>query len=248
MKRRIKALTAASNVPLYDPYFSSVVSLLHYNGPNGGTTFTDVKGKTWTPSNTVLVTAEAKFGSAAGGFAGNSSSSRIQTPDHADFDMGSGEFTVEYWIKHNVIAGSFNRGHVMHSAFGGTGGWHFFTRLADTKLTFATNTSGVSGTAVDSGTMTTGVYYHIAGVRDFSGGGDNLRLYRDGVQVGSSATTGTVNNNAVPCFVGGVWNTVSPFANSYFDGWMDDLRITKGVCRYPGGTTFTPPTAAFPDS
>ena len=36
--------------------------------------------------------------------------------------------------------------------------------------------------------------------------------------------------------------------SSYWNGWIWGLRMTKGVCRYPGGTTFTPPTAPFPNS
>ena len=30
--------------------------------------------------------------------------------------------------------------------------------------------------------------------------------------------------------------------------FVDDARITKGVARYPGGTTFDVPTEAFPTS
>jgi len=32
------------------------------------------------------------------------------------------------------------------------------------------------------------------------------------------------------------------------DGWIDELRITKGVARYANGSRYTPATAAFPQS
>ena len=30
------------------------------------------------------------------------------------------------------------------------------------------------------------------------------------------------------------------------NGYLDDIRLTNGYCRYPNGTTFTPPTASLP--
>ena len=46
-----------------DPNFSSVTSLLHFDGVDASTTFTDVKGKTWTASGSAqLDTAQAKWG------------------------------------------------------------------------------------------------------------------------------------------------------------------------------------------
>jgi hypothetical protein len=50
-------------------------------------------------------------------------------------------------------------------------------------------------------------------------------------------------NNSGPLVIGG--GAFAPSTRS-FSGYIDDLRITKGVARYTAG--FTPPTAAFPDS
>lgn len=228
-----------------DPSFASVKSLLHFEGADASTTFTDQIGKTWSAfGNAQIDTAQFKYGSASGLFDGNGD--YITTPDHADFDFGSGAFTVECWARWNSLAGTANQGLVEHDALGGTRGWLLFTRSADDHLTFQARVSSTDYFAIDSAAPSTATWYHIAAVRDLAGG-DNIRLYRDGVQVASVAITGAINVPAVPCVVGALWNISSPAASSYFNGWMDDLRITKGVCRYPAGTTFTPPTVVFPD-
>ena len=77
-------------------------------------------------------------------------------------------------------------------------------------------------------------WYHVAYVRS-SG---TTKLYIDGTEIISVAdTTNYTDTN----FTVGGW-----YSNSYLlNGYIDDLRITKGVARYTAA--FTPPTAAFPD-
>src|SRR5690606_34123168 len=78
-----------------DPYWSSVSSLLHFNGSNGSTTFTDEKGVGWTASGDAEIsTAQSKFG--------GSSLSLDGTGDwldasNAGFTFGTGDFTIEAW-------------------------------------------------------------------------------------------------------------------------------------------------------
>ena len=80
---------------------SYTVALLHFNGADASTTFIDESGKTWTASgNAQIDTAQSKFGGASGLFDGTGDS--ITTPDHADFDVGSGDFTVDFWMRQNT--------------------------------------------------------------------------------------------------------------------------------------------------
>jgi hypothetical protein len=67
------------------------------------------------------------------------------------------------------------------------------------------------------------------------------RFYIDGVQIDSIANTTNLNQQTSNVsYVGGNPNGYT------LTGYMDDFRVTNGVCRYPNGTTFTPPTAALP--
>lgn len=229
--------------PATDPYFASVASLLHFNGADASTTFTDVKGKIWTASsNAQIDTAQFKYGTASGLFSGVSAD-KIQTPHHADFDFGSGDFTVEGWLRFNSIAANNYQGIVGHDDIVGTRGWLLITgdntEATPDGLMFAAFVGGTIYAARDTAAVATGAWFHVAACRD----GGTLRLYRDGVQVGSTAIAGAINNPSTPCMAGAL-----SVAGGDFNGWMDDLRITKGVCRYPSGTTFTPSATAFPDA
>jgi hypothetical protein len=66
-------------------------------------------------------------------------------------------------------------------------------------------------------------------------------MFKNGTQVGTSfADTQTVSSTRA--FLIG---TRDDNLNYSFEGYIDDLRITKGVARYT--SNFTPPAAPFPD-
>ena len=76
---------------------------------------------------------------------------------------------------------------------------------------------------------------HLAASR----GGGTVRLFIDGVVVSSGVLP--VNLSDAATLIG--YRNAS--YNGYLNGYIDDLRITKGVARYTAN--FTPPTAAFPN-
>jgi hypothetical protein len=83
-------------------------------------------------------------------------------------------------------------------------------------------------------------WYHVALVRSGSGT-NNMKLYLDGVLESQNTNTYTVPVNDIV-----LGRTYTNLNSEYFNGYIDDLRITKGVARYTAN--FTPPTAAFPNS
>ena len=69
-----------------------------------------------------------------------------------------------------------------------------------------------------------------------------MRLYINGVQEATADLTGkTVKDSATTLSIGRGGESTS----QWFVGYMDEVRITKGDCRYTSGTTFTPSTTAF---
>jgi hypothetical protein len=89
-----------------DPFFPDTVLMIPFTGTNGSTTFLDWKGKTISVyGNTQISTAQSKYGGSSGLFDGASDYLRIE--DHADFDFGAGDFTIEFYAYFNSVSGSY---------------------------------------------------------------------------------------------------------------------------------------------
>jgi hypothetical protein len=211
-----------------DPYFSSVVALLHLNGTDGSTTFTDVIGNTWSGGGDAQIdTAQSQFGGAS--LLLDGTGDYIGGPSGSPFNFGTGDFTVECFVRmasltgiQQVFAGSQN-GDVSIYMDGGV--------PAIGRRSVAVDQTGSSGVSVDTWT-------HVA----WSRAAGTLRIFVAGTSVASAA-----NGNGYDAGGGNVIVGCSTTGGAFpFNGWMDEIRITKGVGRYT--SNFTPPSAAFPDS
>ena len=84
--------------------------------------------------------------------------------------------------------------------------------------------------------MTVNHWHHVAGVRD----GNTLRVYQNGVQVGTASYSDSILNNTTDAlFIGDVQTSDTNNMN----GFISNVRLINGTCIYPNGTTFTPPTS-----
>lgn len=210
-----------------DPDFASVGALLHLDGTNGGGSFPDVKGNTWTASTVTTTTAHSKFGTASADF--TTAGARLLTGSAAWFDFAAGNFTIEAWCKKST---------------GGTGDEHIFDAWPGRFLFRYRNGSPqlfVAGVGSPLLSFTASIsstdFVHVAIVRN----GNVWTVYFDGVSVASTTTSGTISSTADDFVIGN-----SGTGSDTFGGYIDEVRVTKGVARYTAA--FTPPTAAFPDS
>ncbi|MGH8237839.1 MAG: hypothetical protein ACREXP_12555, partial [Steroidobacteraceae bacterium] len=91
--------------PLYpnDASYASVISLMHYNGPNAGTRFIDQRRPyIWTRNGTPTIdTSQSKFLGASGSF--NGSNQYLSSPANAEFNL-NGDLTVECWLRLTSLA------------------------------------------------------------------------------------------------------------------------------------------------
>ena len=216
-----------------DPDYSSVSLLLHGNGTNGSTTITDNSPtpKTVTAvGNAQISTTQSKFGGASIAFDGTGD--YLDISSNSAFGYGLSDFTIEFWIYRNVsiVLQSFLDQRIgIETALAPTiyiSGNSFFY--------YANGANRISG-----GTLAASQWLHIA----LSRSGTATKLFVSGVQVGSTFTD-TINYVDSPVRIGGA-NGGTPPGVASLDGYIDDLRITKGVARYT--SNFSVPSVQFPD-
>jgi hypothetical protein len=161
----------------------------------------------------------------------------LLTPTKTPFTLGSGDFTIEGWINQTATKNAYIAGQADSTfSVGGSAWFLYVTALAPQ---FGVIVGATQSLTSQNLTAPTNTWTHIAGVRD----GNNIRLYVNGVQSSSAAVSGSINSPTSSVCIGRAGDYVA----SYFNGYIDDFRFTKGICRYPSGTTFTPPDAAFPN-
>lgn len=206
-------------------------SLLHFDGADGGTVFTDESGKTWTAIGTAqLDTAQKKFGSASGLFGGTP---YIYTADNADFNVAAGDFTMDFWLYRSGTADANLAG--QGSAGATTRSFYVdCTTNAPRALIFYGTAFKV---ATSAATVALNTWTHIAQIRN----GNDMSIYVAGVRQGSVDVTGvTVNDSAEALGIACLGNYAGAAA---FVGQIDEFRFSKGTARWTAN--FTPPTAPY---
>ena len=217
-----------------DTNSASIVLAIPMDGTNNGTTFTDqsatIKGsgsaKTFTISgDTKTVTSQSKFYGSSGYFDGTGdylTSSSTGT----DMTVGSGAFTIEFWVNFNSFSGT----PIVVSA--GTGGFSVGVNGSGNVFMYR-NGPGGWGETWTTTALSTGQWYHIV-TQTSSGSGGVWTSYINGVS--QSTKSGWAGEGSTsPLYIGGYGNGVgSQLPNAY----IQDIRIYKGVAKYT--SDFTP--------
>lgn len=212
-----------------DPYFANVVSLLNFGGADGSTTFTDAKGRIWTPHGAAEI--DTSLGYNAGLFPGGTND-YIETPEDAALTM-AGDFTIDFILR---ISSMTLGGIMANSATSfGFGDWAIVLNHAvnPNKLSFFARDVS-AGAIVASNALSVDTDYHI----EISRGGGNYRIFQGGTLANSAgASAPSIQLSRLGLRIGRYWNGASPVR-------IIASRITAGVCRHT--SNFTPPTAPFP--
>ena len=150
--------------------------------------------------------------------------------------FGSGNFTIEMWFYITAFTNTYST--LYDSRPISTQGAYPTIAITSGRLYYYVSSAERIATA--NSAISTGQWYHLAVSRS----GTSTKMFLDGTQVGSTYTDSTIYINGPGRPVIGAEGFNSPPSDS-INGYIDDLRITKGYARYTA--TFTPPTAAFPD-
>jgi len=210
------------------------VLMLHCDGTNGSTSFPDSSqyGHVMTARNGASVNAsQGQFGQSAE-FDG--SNNRIDTPDSADWDFGSGDFTIDFWYRPNDL-GSDQTLIAQWNVAGGNGAW-YVCHLGGGNIQFVYKDASAGQLFFNRAfNVNVNTWHHIAISRE----GSSVRLFVDGNKMGSTVTwSGTFASSpnllSIGSFDGG---------GQEVNGQLDEIRISKGIARW--NADFTPPTAPY---
>lgn len=218
------------NFPVQTQKYSAstrhIGSIVHFNGPDTSTSAFDETLKRWTPAGTTaLSTTQSYTGGSSLRLRGEVNPNYISTLNHDDLIFGTGDFTIEYRVRHDHFsannAGSANQCHISK----GLSNWAVLVATDGSLIWYAG--AIVATTSIQ---MTANAWHHIAIARQ----GGTLRLFIDGV-LGASVSNST-NYSGTDALAIGISN---PGISGYMTGYFDELRITKGTALYT--EAFTPP-------
>ena len=229
--------------PTNDPYWASVVLMLHMDGVNGSTTFTDSSTASESMvavSGAALSTAEKKFGTAS--LALNGTSDYIEADAvNTNYDFGSNDFTVEAWV-YSTESGR-RQAIITNKPSGSPRGFEIYKDTSN-RLAYVSY-NGVGGAASStSGSLTIPLnqWVHIAVARQNRGASNFQRLFINGQTSGWISGVVSIGSSTGKLTIG----TDPSTTGREFAGYIDEVRITRNVGRYWGA--YTIPTEAFPNA
>lgn len=219
---QVTNLANAEAVNPVDSYWDNVVLAMHLDGPNADTNFVDLKGKTFTTFGAPqLSTAQYARGISSLYF---NNASYVMCNGSSDFAFGTGDFTVEFFVR---LAGNL-----------ATTAGVFDCRPASTNgayvaiLNYGSNRLGLyvnSAYRIQSGViLSLNTWYHVA-VSRVSG---TTRMFINGTQGGVSYVD--ANNYGVGASRPVLGSNGQSIGTTTYrlNGFIDELRVTKGVGRY----------------
>lgn len=220
-----------------DANFANVSALLQFDGPHGSTSIIDVKGNTFAVyGNAHIDEEQSKFGRSSAKFDGagdyikDSAASGIGA-------FGTSDFTIEFFVYLiNGGHGSIWSRILETKNYPNSGGWAVTCRSNDNPAYIRFDHSNGAHIIESEFALPNNVFHHIAIARQ----GGSLRMFVNGLQQKSTVTNN--ENFFAPDFSSG--SNIN--GGESFYGFVDEVRITKGVARYTAN--FTPPKISFANS
>ena len=179
--------------------------------------FSDVRAHTLTNNGVTINTSTKKFGAASAHFNG---AAYLDVAAHSDFSFGTADFAIEVWLNPTAVPGGDSTKDML--VFGGFAATPNFMVSLDYSalkpLLWDGTTQFVSSVGLTPGVWTHVTWCRISGI---------LLIFVNGVITAYGACA-TNFASVTGLFIGGEHST----GDRFFNGYVDDLRITKGVSRY----------------
>src|SRR5574337_78292 len=202
----------------------STVLLIHCDGSEGSTSFTDEVGHTVIGQNGAFITTaiSGAFGGACANLTGTKS---FYLDDSADWTLAA-DYTIEIRAYWSADPGA--EACIVDLAGTGYSNISLYRRASGFLSFFSNGAHRITGAT----TVSTGAWHHIA----LSRSSGTVRLFLDGVLQGSFANSTTINPTSVAA---GAY----AFSADRVSGYVEEFRILKDEGVYTAN--FTPPSSAF---
>lgn len=215
------AVYTANFTPPTAPVTAITNTQLLCNFTNAAITDSTGRNTVETVGNAQVNTSTVKYNTGSMVFDGTGDYLLLPSTDLLAF--GTGDYTIELWVRHVTVSGQQT---YVGDTPGNSNGPYFY-KTGSNNIGLYYNSQILTGTT----TVAINTWYHVAVSRS-SG---TVRLFVDGIQEASAADTTNLN---IPIrYVGGDTFDVN------LNGYIEDLRITKGVARYTGA--FVAPERSF---
>jgi hypothetical protein len=213
---------------------SYTTSLLHFDysivDQNSGVTWTAV-------NNATISSVQYKFGKSSINMVGGSSHDALTSPKNSAFEVGSGDFTIDWWSYRTSSAdyqGTF--AYWASNSYGINIG--VYVSGHNQAFLSSTGSSWDLLSHANMGSVTLNTWEHWAMVRNNT----TIYLFKNGTittqqSIGSASVWVNSSSNARM----GSWSSDSGYA-----GYIDEFRFSKGIARWT--SNFTPPTSAYGQS
>ena len=229
---RLTAVTNTSLLTCHLPYFADGSTNGHTITPNG-----NASTRPLAPYDGQEYSAASHLGSASLDGTGDF----LSVGDHADFEFGSGDFTMEAWIYltgYSNSYGGYYAGGIMGKDSASNRSFTFSvvaTSNSYTGLQLYLFNGGTSTSTIGTASMGLNQWYHVAATR----ASGTVKLFLNGTQIQSGTNSTNIDNTTSPFVVG----ASSSYSNYEYrlNGNISDARVVKGTAVYT--SNFTPPTS-----
>jgi hypothetical protein len=221
------AIYTSTFAPPVSPLPAIQNSVLLLNGTSAGVYDSSMMNDYETVGNSNLVTSIKKYGNSSLYFDGTGD--YLATNSTLITNFGAGLFTIESWVYFNSVSGTQ---YIMSTYQDSGTGWAL--GLFNSKFNFWSTGDGPD--IVGTTTPVINTWYHLA----VSGQTGSIKLFVNGIQEGSTYTGATALNSTSTLRVG---DGAGAAAGQALNGYLDDVRITRGAARYTAN--FTPPSSPF---
>lgn len=218
-----------------DANFSSVSLLLPCHGSSGSAVLTDysqsTKVLTAYGAPQISVAQSKYYGSSA--FFNPGETNGWSAPHDLGFTLSTGDWTIEAWV---FLTANRSFNYLVSKGGATTREWALMAGPTNITMYWSTNGAGSGDQTISrAATLPLNTWMHIAASKS----GSTIRLFKDGVQQGANGSFTSMYSGTSPLYVG----RFADYTNISHDlqGYMNDVRITKGVARYTAN--FTPPNS-----